>query len=210
VSHHLSVRDFLAVIRDQPLPGGGSVAALSGALAAALLGKVCRLTLGRPEFAAYDAQTQAALDRCMELDGRFLDLMAGDEEAYTRVLTSYRRPKGALDENQARSEAIQAAWREAIDVPRRIAEACLEIILMADHLVGRSNRTTTADVAMAGNLAFGALETAVIIIKDNLGKVKDEAYAVEQRTWAENLAAKASGVWEGIRLRIDEHCGCTL
>ena len=67
-----------------------------------------------------------------------------------------------------------------------------------------------ADVAMAAHLAYGALEASVIIIKDNLVKVKDQAYVAEKTAWADDLAVKAAQHWEGIKLEINNFCGCTL
>lgn len=206
----LKVIDYLKTVGNQSLPGGGSVTALAGALAAALLNKVCVVTSGRPEFAAYEAQTQDVWASCRELNTALTALMEKDTQSYQGVIDAYRLPKSTPEELEKRLAALRAAWQEAVETPAQIAEKCARIISLSRRLVGRSNKNTIADVSLAANLAYAAVEAAVIIIKDNLNKVVDRQYRAEKLAWSEKLAVRAASEWEDIKLEINGLCACTL
>jgi formiminotetrahydrofolate cyclodeaminase len=206
----MSVAGYIEAVRTRSLPGGGSVAALTGALAAALIGKVCRLTLGRPEFAAYEERTAEIDMAAARLEKEFEDLMVKDAAAYREVVMTYRLPKSTDDENDLRRAALEAAWKKAAEAPLRIAELSREVVGLGRALIGRSNRTTTADIGIAANLAYGAVEGAIIVVKDNLVKIKDRPWADEVLARAEKMAADAASDWEDIRYEVNELCACTL
>lgn len=210
MSVDLSVAEFLSAVRNESLPGGGSVTALAGGLASSLLGKVCRLTAGRDEFLAYEDQTRQVWRECTFLDQAFLDLMERDAEAYRRVVAAYGLPKETDDQRAARARELEAAWQGAVETPAEIARRCRGIVELARKLVGRSNKTTTADVGLAAHLAYAGVEAAAIIMKDNLAKVKDEAFFKEHWDLAERLLVESAGDWEEIRIEINELCACTL
>jgi formiminotetrahydrofolate cyclodeaminase len=123
MSVDLSVAEFLSAVRNESLPGGGSVTALAGGLASSLLGKVCRLTAGRDEFLAYEDQTRQVWRECTFLDQAFLDLMERDAEAYRRVVAAYGLPKETDDQRAARARELEAAWQGAVEKSPGVAGA---------------------------------------------------------------------------------------
>lgn len=206
----LKVGDYLKAVGSKPLPGGGSVTALAGALAANLLNKVCVLTSGRPEFAEYESQTREIWAGCRELSDDLTALMERDRESYQKVIDAYRLPGKTVEEKKVRGEVLEAAWKEAVETPSEIAEKSARIIGLSRRLIGRSNKTTIADISLAANLAYAAVEAAVIIIKDNLNKVRDRPYLARKLEWAEKLVVQAASEWEDIKLEINDFCACTL
>ena len=110
----LSVTDYLArTASGDPVPGGGSAAALNAALAAGLIEMVARLTVGRKSFEAVDAEMRAVADRAAALRQKLTGDIDRDSEAYTQVLGAFGMPKATPEEKAARTRAIQAAFRQA-------------------------------------------------------------------------------------------------
>src|SRR5688572_25895179 len=108
-----------------PTPGGGTGAAVAGALGAALVRMLCVLTLGKPKYAQHERLLQAVADACEEARVAFLDLADADARAYDQVSAAFKRPKGTPEEQAARDQAVEQALRGAIDVPLQVMERCL-------------------------------------------------------------------------------------
>lgn len=171
----------------EPTPGGGSAAALAGALAAALVSMVCRLTLGREKFAAVAVDMLRTLDRAEGLRQRLIQAVDDDARAYEGVLAACRLPRGSELEKQARSAAIQAALREAIRVPLNVARDCAELVDMARFVTRRGNPNAASDAHVAALLAKAGLRGAVHNVFINLSGVKDPAFADRVRAEVEKL-----------------------
>ena len=109
------------VAASTPTPGGGSVAALAGALAAALTSMVCNLTLSQQADTSVPQGPKSVLEEAEALRQELADLVEGDAKAYRQVLEAYGLPKTSMAEKEARSEAIQQALEGAARVPLRVA-----------------------------------------------------------------------------------------
>src|SRR5690242_16100237 len=107
---------------EQPAPGGGSAAALSGAMAAGLASMVARLTLGKASYAAVQQEIAAIVRQTEELRTRFQQLMQEDIEAYGRLSATFKLPRGSDEEKATRTQAIQAQLVEAALVPLEVVE----------------------------------------------------------------------------------------
>lgn len=164
-----------------PTPGGGSAAALAGALAAALVSMVCNLTAGREKFAEVEAEVVALRAEAEAVRRRLTDAIQTDSEVYGAVMTAYRMPRETDEEQARRTEARQAALHEAARVPIEIAEACADVIRLCDRAVGKTNPNAASDIAVSAFLASAALEGAVANVQINLPLLKDEAYGEELR-----------------------------
>src|SRR5215471_13894598 len=120
-----TVESFLAAIRSSsPTPGGGSAAALAGAMGASLLAMVAGLPKSRAATAEDAERLKAAGSGCAAIAGELEALVERDSEAYNTVLAAYKLPKGTDEEKGARSAAIQAGFRAAIDAPLAVMRAC--------------------------------------------------------------------------------------
>jgi len=184
--------DFLQRLASgAPTPGGGSAAALAGALAAALVSMVCRLTIGRAKFAAIEGEMQRTLERAERLRQRLIRAVDEDAQAYESVVAAYRLPRGSETERQTRSATIQAALHEAIRVPLNVARDCAELLDMAQFVAQRGNPSAVSDARVASLLAEAALRGAAYNVQINLSSLKDTAFADRTRDEVEGLLMKA-------------------
>ena len=151
-----------------PAPGGGSVAALSGALGAALTSMVCNLTIGKKKYALAEGEMRAVKEGADALRRELMSLARTDSEAFDAVLRAGRLPQGTADESAAREEAMQRAGLEAARVPLRTAEACLAVLRLAERAARAGNRNAVTDAGVAGLLARAAGDGALLNVEINL------------------------------------------
>jgi len=175
----------------EPVPGGGTVAALSGALGASLVAMVCRLTIGKKNYEAVSAEMQTILSRAEALQRELTDWMQADTDAYARVMDAYKLPKTTEAEKAARSQAIQAALQHAAEVPLRVAECCAEVLTLACVVVEKGNPNATSDGGVGALMAHAGLRGAAYNVLINLGGIRDDAFAQERRARVTALAAEA-------------------
>ena len=136
-----TVTEFLdALASNAPAPGGGSVAALSGALGAALLSMVCNLTLGKKKYAAVQDDIAALVEQTEALRHRLTDLLEADVEVFTGVSAAYKMPRKTPEDKAARSAAIQEALKAATQVPLDVAKACVEVLDLCTQAAEQGNR----------------------------------------------------------------------
>ena len=122
-----SIESFLHELASSaPAPGGGSVAALSGALGAALISMVSNLTIGKEKYASVQDDITELLEKSERLRANLADLLEEDVEAYTRLSQTMKMPRETEEQKTVCTTAIQQALKDAADVPMRIAEKCAE------------------------------------------------------------------------------------
>jgi len=173
----LTVTQFLEkTASSSPVPGGGSVAALSAALAAGLTEMVAGLTVGRKGFETVEPEMTSVLQRAEALRARLVDDIQRDSDAYDQVLAAYRLPKNTRDEKAQRSRTIQAELVQAALVPLEVARIALEILGLAEAVVIRGNPNAVTDGAVAAMLARTAGLAALYNVKINLGSIKDREF----------------------------------
>lgn len=181
--------DLLA--SDAPAPGGGSTAALEGALGAALTAMVCGLTVGKAKYAASQELVESVREKCAALQVRFLDVMDRDTEAFNAVAAAFALPKGTEEEKAARSKAIQAALRGCIDTPMEMMELAAETLELTESLLGRFNDSAASDLGVAALSLRSAIQGAWLNVRINISSIKDQDLAERSRARGEALLAKA-------------------
>lgn len=181
--------DLLA--SDAPAPGGGSTAALEGALGAALTAMVCGLTAGKAKYAASQELVESVREKCAALQVRFLDVMDRDTEAFNAVAAAFALPKGTEEEKAARSGAIQAALRGCIDTPMEMMELAAETLEHTESLLGRFNDSAASDLGVAALSLRSAIQGAWLNVRINISSIKDQDLAERSRERGEALLAKA-------------------
>jgi formiminotetrahydrofolate cyclodeaminase len=163
----------------QPAPGGGSTAALSGAMGAALASMVCRLTLGKEAYAGVQQEIEGLLRQTEKLRLRFQQLMQEDIEAYGRLSASYELPRETSEERAMRSTAIQERLVEAALVPLEVTECAAELVQCCQRIAEIGNATVLSDIVMGAILASSAGEGAALMLRINLRAMKDEKLITE-------------------------------
>ena len=188
----LTVKDFLnKVAGSDPVPGGGSIAALNGALASALAAMVANLTIGKKKYAEVQEDMQAIAQEAERLMGDFTADIDRDSDAYDRVFACFKMPKDTDEEKVARSTAIQEATKYAAQVPLEVARrACTLMPRIAEvALKGNQNAVTDACVAMMS--ARNAVLAAVLNVRINLTSLKDAELVARLQAEADGLEQQA-------------------
>jgi glutamate formiminotransferase/formiminotetrahydrofolate cyclodeaminase len=170
-----------------PVPGGGSVAALAGALGAALAEMVARLTIGRKKYADAEAEMSAAAAGAESLRRKLLNAVDRDSRAYTAVMNAYKLDRS----DPGREAAIQAALRAAADVPLEVVRMALEAMRLARAVADRGNANATTDAAVAAHMALAAVEGAALNVRVNAHSLADPSVAAHLRESAAALCAEA-------------------
>ena len=173
-----TVVQFLdALASSAPAPGGGSAAALSGALGAALVSMVCNLTLGKAKYAEVQDDISALVERSEALRHLLIDLLKADVQVYTAVSGAYKMPRNTAGEKAARSAAIQEALKEAARVPMQVAEACVQVLDLCTPAAELGNVNAVSDAGVAALLAEAGLRSAALNVIININAIQDVAFS---------------------------------
>jgi methenyltetrahydrofolate cyclohydrolase len=184
----LSVVELLAAFQSSnPTPGGGSAAALAGAVGASLLTMVAALPKPRAETEEDRERLAEAGRLCGTLAKQLTALVDGDSEAYEAVMAAYRLPKAGDAEKAARSQAIQEGLRQATATPLDVMRACAAAIEQAVVVARHGNPSASSDVRVAVELLRAGVVGARANVDINLGSVKDAEFVQRVRAEVEDL-----------------------
>lgn len=194
-----TVRDYAARLASgEPTPGGGSAAALVGALGVALSEMAGNFTRGKDTW----EHIEEPLGRLEQYRQALLALTDADAEAYAPVGAAYGMPRETDEQKAARRDAIQAALKQAAQVPLQAVETIVKAIAELPTLAQYGNKNLLSDVGVAAAFALAALKTAWLNVEINLASIKDEAFVNDIRcSWQERLAEAektAESVWEQV------------
>ncbi|GBC59859.1 methenyltetrahydrofolate cyclohydrolase [Desulfonema ishimotonii] len=174
----LSLTEFANTIAGEtPTPGGGSVAAYAGALAASLTVMVARLTLGREKYRDAWERMEAVIREAEPLSERLLGLLNEDAEAYNQVIAAFGLPNETETEKTARRAAVQNAFRNATRVPLETLKIVTELAAFTASVVEQGNANCITDAGTAVYLIRTAAHAAADNVRINLGSVSDRAFA---------------------------------
>ncbi len=190
-----SVRSFVDELStESPAPGGGSVAALCGALAAALAAMVANLTVGKKGFEATREEMMEIADQGQRLKDEFLEDIDRDTDAFNAVIAAGRLPKKTPEEQAAREAQVQAASRDAVAVPLGVLERVGAVLDLAGAVTERGNPNSASDAAVAALCALASAEGACDNVMINLPGISD-------RVWAADVASRARTVLAAVHAR---------
>ena len=188
------VADLLAAFRSSdPTPGGGSAAALAGAVGSSLLAMVASLPKSRAATDEEAGRLKNAGAQCAAASGELEALVDRDSDAYDLVMAAYRQPKATDAEKAARSAAIQTALREAIAAPLAVMRACAAAAGHGRVVAALGNPSASSDVRVAFELLGAGLRGGKENVEINLGSVKDADYAGRVRAEMAALEAGFAG-----------------
>jgi glutamate formiminotransferase / formiminotetrahydrofolate cyclodeaminase len=192
-----SVSGFLAsVASSNPVPGGGSVAAHAGALAAALAQMVGGLTIGKKKYAGVEAQMKEVALNAVSLGNTLSALVKRDAEAYASVSEAYKLPKEPADAAALRSEAIVSGLLKAAEVPLETARASVEVARLALSVAENGNTNAITDAGVAALLAEAACKGAAYNVRVNVQALEDRSRGKSLLEETEKLVREASNLAE--------------
>ena len=178
----LSIKEFLAkTASNSPVPGGGSIAALSAAIAASLSEMVANLTIGKRGFEAIEEEMREIVKNAFQYRERLIRYIDKDSNAYNDVMAAFKLPKGTEHERNNREETIQEALKNAALVPLDVAKDAFKIIELAEKVVKQGNKKAITDAAVATMMARTAVLSALYNVKINLASIKDTDFVEEIR-----------------------------
>jgi len=178
----LSIKEFLKkTASNSPVPGGGSIAALSAAIAASLSEMVAHLTIGKKGYEALEEEMEEIAKDAFQYRERLIRYIDKDSNAYNGVMGAFKLPKGTEQERNNREGAIQEALINATLVPLDVARDAFKIIELAGKVVKQGNKNAVTDGAVAVMMARTAALSALYNVKINLASIKDTNFVEEIR-----------------------------
>ena len=173
----LTIIDFLAkTAGNDPVPGGGSISALNGAIAAALTEMVANLTIGRKKYEEHEAVMKAVTASTDIYQKGFIKDIDSDSEAYEKVFNAFKLPKETDEEKAIRSRQIQEATKEAAEVPLEVARKVYAMMELIEAVAEKGNQNAVTDACVAMMSARNAVLGAILNVRINLTSLKDETY----------------------------------
>ncbi len=188
----MTLRDFADELsRDSPAPGGGSVAAINGALGAALASMVANLTYGKKKYADVWDDMLKVGEKAQELKDAFLSLIDEDTAAFDALMDAMRLPKKTEEEKKIREREIENATKRAIEVPLKTLRKSIEIFNLAEELADKGNPNALSDAGVSALTAYSAAYSAYLNVLINLAGLSDTAYAEKVREESNSLLKEA-------------------
>jgi formiminotetrahydrofolate cyclodeaminase len=188
-----SVRRFLDELASSaPTPGGGSAAAIMGAMGAALVSMVCHLTIGKKDYQGVEAEMLRTLGEAEALRQRLTAMITADVQAFNSLMDAYKLPRGTQDEKLSRGAAIQQALKQATEVPLACAEACADVIDLARRVAPIGNHGVISDAGVASLAADAALRSAALNVYINAPLIKDAEFVNSRRERLDRMLARCA------------------
>ncbi len=159
-----------------PAPGGGSVAALSGALGAALTSMVCNLTIGKKKYADVEGDMKKVLAQSESLRAKFTSLVDKDTDAFNKVMEAYGLPKDNESQKALRSAAIREATKEATLIPLEVMKHCIDAMALVQEVTANGNANSVSDAGVSALMLHAACEGAALNVQINLNGLNDAEF----------------------------------
>lgn len=188
----LTIKGFLAeTAGSAPVPGGGSISALNGAIATALTEMVANLTIGKKKYADVEGQMKVIATEAALIRERLVRDIDRDSEAYNEVFAAFKLPKETEDEKNERAHAIQQATKQAALVPMEVAEEVASVMETIIYIAHKGNRNAVTDACVAMMTARTCVLGALLNVRINLSSIDDENFVVRMKTKADHLESEA-------------------
>ena len=175
----------------EPVPGGGSMSALSGAVAASLTEMVANLTVGKKGYETVSEEMQGIAVKAAAAREKMIAAIDRDADAYQQVVAAFKQPKATDEEKAARTQAIQYALKSAALIPLEAARDSLSIMKLAGETLAKGNKNAYSDAAVAVLHARTAALGSIYNVKINLADIKDDQFVADIGLEAESLEGKA-------------------
>ena len=192
----MNLRDFTNdLASNSPAPGGGSVAALSAALASSLTSMVFNLTIGKKVYNNYDEEIKTKIKENLEcvtkLKDDFIASMEEDAKVFMELMSAFKLPKETEEQIAERARAIEDATKEAAIVPMQVAEEIASVMETVIYVAHKGNRNAVTDACVAMMTARTCVLGALLNVRINLASIKDEAFVKQMKVKADHLESEA-------------------
>jgi methenyltetrahydrofolate cyclohydrolase len=178
-----TVSQFLdELASNSPAPGGGSVAALAGAVGTALGSMVCNLTIGKKKYVDVQEELKAVLEQTESLRKELAQLIDIDTEAFNSVMAAFGLPKATEAEQAARTAAIQEATKGATMVPLSVMRTCEKALVFVKTIAQKGNKNSASDAGVAALMLRAGCASAALNVRINLGGINDAAFVQQIKT----------------------------
>ena len=185
------ITDFLQkTASGTPVPGGGSVSALSAALGAGLTEMVANLTVGKKGYETVESEMRQTAETVESLRNKLLAEVDKDSNAYREVLAAFKLPESTEKEKSLRQQTIQDAMKNAARVPLGVAYDALQVMDLAEKVIESGNRNAASDGAVGAMMARTAVLGALFNVKINLSSIKDEEFVEEMTREVNKLESR--------------------
>jgi len=207
----MTLRDYSDVLASsEPAPGGGSTAALSGVLGAALTMMVVNLSVGKKNYESLDEKIKSEFIKEAEnvkaLQKELSGLVDEDTKAFNKFMEAVKLPKDTEEQKQLRAGKMQEASLYALQVPLKTAECCFRLLENQGNIARYGNRNAVSDVGVGTLLALSGLEGAILNVNINLPGIEDEAIRSEAYDKCRRLSVEGrklhSEILDIVNLRI--------
>ena len=192
------------VASSSPAPGGGSVAALAGALGAALTAMVSNLTIGKKKYLGVQGEMESVLKQSETLRASFAKLIDDDAEAFNTVVSAFNLPKETEEEKTKRSETIQRAMKAATEIPLQVMQLCERALVLTQAAAEKGNVNSISDAGVAALMLHAACLGAKLNVQINLGSLKDSAFVQETASRTESISKRVESTSRDILKRVNE------
>jgi formiminotetrahydrofolate cyclodeaminase len=177
----MAAKKTLAAFLDElasssPAPGGGSVAALAGALGSALTAMVCNLTIGKKKYAAVEDEMKKILVQAEEMRALFTALIDKDTDAFNKVMEAFSLPKDTEPQKALRAAAIREATKEATNVPLEVMKHCIDALALTQQVAATGNVNSVSDAGVSAFMLHTAVEAAALNVRINLNNLNDSEF----------------------------------
>lgn len=187
--------EFLTISASaSPTPGGGSVSAYVGALAASMTCMVANLTIGKEKYKEVEPQAKKILAEAEEVLDLLKTGLNKDIAEFSNFMDTLQMPKGTDEEKAVRATKLQEVLVSATDTPLGIAQNCFRVLQLAEQLAPIGNKGAISDVGVSAYLAESALKSAMLSVDINLPQIKDESYQTKVKLEREKLFVQAAAI----------------
>jgi len=191
-------------------PGGGSAAAYSGAMGAALVAMVARLTIGRKKYAEVEAQMNEILNQAELLRAALGRAVREDSLAFEEVMAAFRLPKESVEQETVRNQAIEKATLQAAQVPLSVAEKAVKVMALAERVVSLGNLNAITDGASGSAMARTALIAAGYNVRINVASLQGKTAGDLLLNKLNTLEERAARIEKQVQKSLKERGGLSL
>ena len=187
-----------------PAPGGGAASAVAGALAAALAEMVAQFTVGKAAYATVEPEMNSVIEQAQQLETELLELVAEDERGFAGVALAYGLPKSTLEEQAARTMAIQEALQIAMRAPLGVMERSCRVLDVALQVAGSGNRRLASDAGCSALLGEAAIRAAGLNVLANAVLLRDKVASRQAREEVARYTRRAAAARRGVMRLVEK------